>query len=120
MAQDGMEVVARFGRMCGSVWPDLSKNVIFQNPSKKMRLDESFRMVPVSCNSEVVVKSYGQITKIWPDLLKNSIFRNPSKKMRLDESFHLLPVACHNSIVVKSYGQITKITLRQIAPRILS
>ena len=64
VAYDGMEAVARFGRICGSVWPDLSKNAIFQNPSKKMRLDESFRMVPVSCHLEVVVKSYGQITKI--------------------------------------------------------
>ena len=59
-----MEVVARFGRMCGSVWSDLSKNAIFRNPSKKMRLDESFRIIPVSCHLEVVVKSYGQITKI--------------------------------------------------------
>ena len=62
VAYDGMEAVARFGRICGSVWPDLSKNAIFQNPSKKMRLDESFRMVPVSCHLEVVVKSYGQNT----------------------------------------------------------
>ena len=37
---------------------------IFRNPFKKMRLDESFRMAPVSCHLEVVVKSYGQITKI--------------------------------------------------------
>ena len=59
---DGMEVVGRFGRICGSVWPDLSKNAIFRNPSKKMRLDESFRMVPVSCHLEVVVQSYGQNT----------------------------------------------------------
>ena len=43
-------------------WPDLPKNAIFRNPSKKMRLDESFRMVPVSCHLEVVVKSYGQNT----------------------------------------------------------
>ena len=35
-----------------------------RNPSKKMRLDESFRSVPVSCHLEVVVKSYGQITEI--------------------------------------------------------
>ena len=35
-----------------------------RNPSKKMRLDESFRMVRVPCHLEVVVKSYGQITKI--------------------------------------------------------
>ena len=40
------------------------KNAIFRNPSKKMRLDESFRMAEVSCHLEVVVKSYGQITKI--------------------------------------------------------
>ena len=45
-------------------WPDPSKNAIFRTPSKKMRLDESFRMAPVSCHLEVVVKSYGQITKI--------------------------------------------------------
>ena len=40
-----------------------------RNPSKKMRLDESFRTVPVSCHLEVVVKSYGQITEIilWPN-----------------------------------------------------
>ena len=43
-------------------WPDLSKIVIFPNPSKKMRLDESFRMAQVSCHLEVVVKSYGQNT----------------------------------------------------------
>ena len=47
----------------GSVWPDPSKNNIFRNPSKKMRLDESFRMAPVSCHLEVVVKSYVQITE---------------------------------------------------------
>ena len=40
-----------------------------ETPSKKMRLDESFRTVPVSCHKEVVVKSYGQITEIiiWPN-----------------------------------------------------
>ena len=47
-----------------SVWSDVSKNVILRNPSKKMGLDESFQMVPVSCHLEVVVKSYDQITKI--------------------------------------------------------
>ena len=56
----GMVVVGRFG----SVWPDLSKNAIFQNPSKKMRLDESFHLLPVACHNSIVVKSYGQITKI--------------------------------------------------------
>ena len=48
----------------GGVGSDGSKWSKFQNPSKKMRLDESFRMVPVSCHLEVVVKSYDQITKI--------------------------------------------------------
>ena len=40
-----------------------------RNPSKKMRLDESFRSVPVSCHLEVVVESYGQITEMipWPN-----------------------------------------------------
>ena len=44
-----------------------------RNPSKKMRLDESFRMVPVSCHLEVVVKSYGQITEIisWHHFRQN-------------------------------------------------
>ena len=44
-----------------------------RNPSKKMRLDESFRMVPVSCHLEVVVKNYGQITEIilWPNFRQN-------------------------------------------------
>ena len=44
-------------------WPDLSKNAIFRNPSKKMRLDESFHLPPVACHNSIVVKSYGQITK---------------------------------------------------------
>ena len=44
-----------------------------RNPSKKMRLDESFRTVPVSFHLEVVVKSYGQITEIvlWPIFRQN-------------------------------------------------
>ena len=44
-----------------------------RNPSKRMRLDESFRMVPVSCHWEVVVKSYGQITEmiLWPNFRQN-------------------------------------------------
>ena len=46
----------------GGVGSDGSKWSKFQNPSKKMRLDESFRMVPVSCHLEVVVQSYGQNT----------------------------------------------------------
>ena len=53
MAQDDMGVVGRIG-------PNVSTNAIFRNPSEKVRLDESFRMVPVSCHLEVVVKSYGQ------------------------------------------------------------
>ena len=40
----------------------LVKMVKFAKPFKKMRLDESFRMVPVSCHLEVVVKSYDQNT----------------------------------------------------------
>ena len=61
-----MEVVGRFGQIC-------EKNAIFRNPSKKMRLDEGFRMVPVSCHLEVVVKSYGQITEIisWHHFRQN-------------------------------------------------
>ena len=58
--------VRTYVRTCGgggSVWPDLSKNVICRNPSKKMRLDESFRMVPVSCHLEVVVKNYDKLLK---------------------------------------------------------
>ena len=39
-----------------------------RNPSKKMRLDESFRMVRVPCHLEVVVKSYGQIT-VWENVM---------------------------------------------------
>ena len=72
VAYDGMEAVAQFGRISGSVWPDLSKNVNFQNPSKKMRLDESFRMVQLACHFVTYIKSYGQKTKvisrlrIWP------------------------------------------------------
>ena len=44
-----------------------------RNPSKKMRLDESFRSVPVSCHLEVVVKSYGQITEVisWHHFRQN-------------------------------------------------
>ena len=52
----------------GGVGSDGSKWSKFQNPSKKMRLDESFRMVPVSCHLEVVVKSYGQIT-VWENVM---------------------------------------------------
>ena len=48
----------------GSVWPFLSKNAIFRNPSKKMRLDESFRMVQVPRRNSASIKSYGQITVI--------------------------------------------------------
>ena len=40
------------------------KIAIFRNPSKKMRLDESFHLPPVACHNSIVVKSYGQITKI--------------------------------------------------------
>ena len=39
-----------------------------RNPSKKMRLDESFRMVRVPCHLDVVVKSYGQIT-VWENVM---------------------------------------------------
>ena len=58
---DGMEVVARFGQICqeNDFWKVLG---LARNPSKKMRLDESFRMVRGSCHLEVVVKSYGQNT----------------------------------------------------------
>ena len=43
-----------------------------RNPSKKMRLDESFRMVQSACHFVTYIKSYGQKTKvisrvrIWP------------------------------------------------------
>ena len=43
-----------------------------RNPSKKMRLDESFRMVQSACHFVAYIKSYGQKTKvisrvrIWP------------------------------------------------------
>ena len=33
-----------------------------RNPFKKMRLDESFRMVRVPCRNSASIKSYGQIT----------------------------------------------------------
>ena len=61
--------VARWYGGGGSVWADslsldLSKNAIFQDPSKKIRLDERFRMVPASCHFEVVAKSYSKITKM--------------------------------------------------------
>ena len=46
----------------GGVGSDGSKCSKFQNPFKKMRLDESFLMVQVSYHLEVVVKSYGQNT----------------------------------------------------------
>ena len=44
-----------------------------RDPSKKMRLDESFPMVQVSCHLEVVVRRYGQITEIisWPHVPQN-------------------------------------------------
>mgnify|MGYP003321509354 CR=1 FL=1 len=35
-----------------------------RNPSKKMRLDESFRMVQSACHLVAYIKSYGQKTKI--------------------------------------------------------
>ena len=35
-----------------------------RNPSKKMRLDESFRMVQSACQSVAYIKSYGQKTKV--------------------------------------------------------
>ena len=49
-------------RRSGGVGSDGSKWSKFQNPCKKMDLDESFRMVRVPCHLEVVVKSYGQNT----------------------------------------------------------
>ena len=59
VAHYGVEVVGRFGRICQKY--DFWKvRRLARNPSKKMRLDESFRTVPVSCHLEVVVKSYGQ------------------------------------------------------------
>ena len=45
-----------------------------RNPSKKMRLDESFRMVRVPCHLEVVVKSYGQITNITSRQISPPLF----------------------------------------------
>ena len=44
-----------------------------ETPSKKMRFDENFRLVPVSCHLEVVVKRYGQIIEIipWPNFRPN-------------------------------------------------
>ena len=35
-----------------------------RNPSKKMRLDESFRMVQSACHFVTYIKSYGQKTKV--------------------------------------------------------
>ena len=35
-----------------------------RNPSKKMRLDESFRMVQSACHLVAYIKSYGQKTKV--------------------------------------------------------
>ena len=40
-----------------------------RNPSKKMRLDESFRMVQSACQSVAYIKSYGQKTKVIKILL---------------------------------------------------
>ena len=55
--------------MGGSVWPFLAKNAIFgkcsdwlDTPSKKMRLDESFRMVQSACHLVAYIKSDGQNT----------------------------------------------------------
>ena len=52
------------GQKC-DVWKVLG---LARNPSKKMRLDESFRMVRVPCHLEVVGKSYGQIT-VWENVM---------------------------------------------------
>ena len=57
---DGVSGLVRFVQKC-DFWKVLG---LARNPFKKMRLDESFRMVRVPCHLEVVVKSYGQITKI--------------------------------------------------------
>ena len=66
---DGVSSLARFVQKC-DFWKVLG---LARNPSKKMRLDESFRMVPVSCHLVVVVKSYGQITEmiIWLNFRQN-------------------------------------------------
>ena len=49
------------GQKCG-FWKVLG---LARNPSKKMRLDESFRMVQFSCQSEVTIESHGQ-NKVIP------------------------------------------------------
>ena len=72
MAYDGVELVRRFGRICQKY--EFQKVLrFFRNPCEKMRLDETFRTVPVSCQLEVVVKSYGQITEIisWNHFRQN-------------------------------------------------
>ena len=57
-----MRATGRQAGGSGGVGSDGSKWSKFQNRSKKMGLDERFRMVRVSCHLEVVVKSYGQNT----------------------------------------------------------
>ena len=80
ICRDTVEVVGRFGwiREKKTFFAGSVKNAIFRNPSKKMRLDKSFRMVPVSCHLEVEVKSYGQNTvKV---LLRHKILGNRFNK----------------------------------------
>ena len=59
----------------GPVWQLLAKNAIFGKcldllvtPFKKMRLDESFRMVQSACHLVAYIKSYGQIT-VWENVM---------------------------------------------------
>ena len=52
--------LAVLGQKC-DFWKVLG---LARNPSKKMRLDESFRMVQSACHFVAYIKSYGQKTKV--------------------------------------------------------
>ena len=77
-----------------SVRPFSAKNEIFavlglaRNPSKRLRLDESFRMVTSACQCITTIKSYGQITEIilcmfmsnvGPDVRRPDVIYDPLK-----------------------------------------
>ena len=57
---DGWLDLAIAGQKC-DFWKVLR---LARNPSKKMRLDESFRMVQSACHFVAYIKSYGQKTKV--------------------------------------------------------
>ena len=57
---DGCLGLAVFRQKC-NVWKVLG---LARNPSKKMRLDESFRMVQSACHLVAYIKSYGQKAKV--------------------------------------------------------